>query len=122
MKLTQYWAWYRQRVMRTWHDRPMPSAHMIRNQDAKYLVYCDPQRLLRPSWCDTILNVRLVTHLPHEMHVTNHPDRSIHNPSVQEIWCAQHVGVRDRDWIYMGRNTWRFRLADSATQFQLTWS
>lgn len=118
MKLTEYWSWYRQRVMRTWNDRPLPSAHMIRNQDAKYLVYCDSNRLLRPS----TLNVRLATHLPHEVHVTNHPANSIHKPSVQEIWCAQHVGMRDRDWLYMGRHTWRFRLADSATQFVLTWS
>lgn len=122
MKITQYWAWYRQRVMRTWHDRPLLSAHMIRHLDAQHLVYCDPQRVLRPSWCDNILDVRLATHLPHEVHVTNQPERSIHAPSAQEIWCAQHVGERDRDWLYMGRNTWRFRLADSATQFQLAWS
>jgi hypothetical protein len=122
MKLIEYGAWYRQRVMRWWHDRHLPNAHIIRHLDAQHLVYCDPERLLRPSWCDCMMNPKLATHLPHEMHVTNQPERSIHEPSVQEIWCAQHVGERDRDWLYMGGHIWRFRLAEHATHFQLTWS
>jgi hypothetical protein len=122
MTLTQYWAWYGQRVIRTCHDRQLPSAHMIRNQDAKYLMFCGSNRLFRPNLRDLMMDPCLATHLPHEVHVTNHPENSIHKASVQEIWCAQHVGMRDRDWLYMGRHTWRFRLQEHAVQFQLTWS
>jgi 2-keto-4-pentenoate hydratase len=37
-------------------------------------------------------------------------------------WCRQHVGVERADWEYLyGSHTWRFRDAEMAFLFQLTW-
>lgn len=120
---TPYWAWYCQRLQRWWHGHRLPSPHIIRHLDAQSAVYCDPQRLLRPSWCDCmIVDPQLVTHLPHEVSVLNQNRMRIHEPSDQEIWCEMHVGIRDRDWLYQGRHKWRFRLEEQASHFQLVWS
>jgi hypothetical protein len=122
MKLTAYGAWYRQLVSRTWHDRKVPEPHMIRHLDAQSVVYCDPDRLFRPSWCDCIVDENLLTHLPYQIAVKNQPGYNRFTPSMQEIWCDAHVGMRDRDWLYVGNDTWRFRSESDATLFQLTWS
>lgn len=120
--MTAYWAWYRQRVWRWMHDRQLPAAHMIRHLDRTKSVYCDEDGLFRPSWCDCMIDPQLLTHLPHDITVKNEPGRNRFEPSVQEIWCEQHVGMRDRDWLYVGHDTWRFRSEPHATQFALVWS
>lgn len=122
MKLTEYWAWYRQRVSRVWHDRKLPEPHMIRHLDAQSLYYCDPERWLKPTWCECMVDPSLFAHLPYTITVKNQPGSNRFEPSAQERWCDRHVGLRDRDWLYLGHHLWAFRLQSDATCFQLVWS
>ena len=122
MKLMDYWPWYRQRVSRTWHGRILHPPHWIRHMDSQYAFYCGPDRMFRPKWCEYFVDPHMLTHVPHEVIVPNMPASHRFDASIQETWCAQHVGQRDRDWLYVGKHTWRFRLCEDATQFKLIWS
>jgi hypothetical protein len=82
----------------------------------------DPNIMIHAYWGDTWVDPELRSHLPHLAQVTPDPEIIWSQESDQEVWCIQHVGVWDRDWMYVGKNLWCFRCESDATHFQLTWS
>ena len=124
---TSYWAWYKQRVKRCIREEKLPSDFLVRHLDWRHAEYCEgPHVIIAPSWCKCMIPEHLVDHLPHKVKVSyqktpSHPLRTW-APNCQEIWCETQVGLRDRDWLYLGQHMWAFRSSEHACEFQLTWS
>jgi hypothetical protein len=117
-----YGRWHLQRIRRWWRGDRLPSPHIIRRVDRLRDRFHIPDTPMGTIWCEVMVQDHMVTHLPHRATCASHPSNSIFDPSVQESWCAQHVGMWDQDWLYMGQNKWAFRTQDHAVQFHLMWS
>jgi hypothetical protein len=130
LKFTEYWAWYRQRLRRCWHNEILLSAPHVKHVDRmadfhesmKYISV-----LVNPRTC--AIGAHMITHLPHHVdgiwpqgiNDKGHKVRSPQLDSMQETWCELQFGLRDREWLYLGNASWAFRLNDQAVQFELTW-
>lgn len=132
MELTKYWAWYRQRLWRCLAMRTLLSATYVKRVDSMVSFYdrLGPYGSLMWSSSTCVIDPEFITHLPHHVQGVwpqgvDDQGVSIKCPahdSMQESWCAQHVGMRDRDWLYLGKGCWAFRQPEDATHLQLVWS
>lgn len=127
MKLTPYWAWYKQRVHRVLHNHTLPSELMVRFWDMRRQAINEADLVIVPDWVHNQVPDFLIPHLPHKVHV-KYRLKDVHTlfggryaANEQEIWCDAHVGRRDADWLYLGKNEWAFRTAEQACEFSITW-
>lgn len=127
-KLTPYWAWYKQRVIRMLRSEKLPSDVVVRHWDwRRREMYDLLQPLVVLKIYQDLIPEHMITHLPHRCLVTyrvreGHSWKTRWYENDQEIWCATHVGKRDRDWLYLGKHEWAFRTAEQSCEFTLAWS
>ena len=128
---TPYWAWYRQRVWRVLTNQRLLNPHYVKHVDrmADFHESLGPwSHLLKTRTC--VIDEETITHLryrvqgiwPQGQDDQGLKVRSPSQDSVQETWCAQQFGERDRDWLYRGNGCWAFRQHEDALQFKLVWT
>jgi hypothetical protein len=127
ISLTAYWAWYKERFRRAFDSEQLPSEFLVRSYDRRREEFCEGAHvMIVPSWCKCVIPDHMTGHLPHrvKLRYQRKDDHSLlarWNGNCQEIWCASNIGLRDRDWLYLGNHSWAFRTKEQATQFQMVW-
>lgn len=129
--MTEYWAWYRQRLRRILTGERLPTASYVKHRDRMTQFYESMDyysHLFTPKV--PVIVEELHMHLPYLVHdvrctLTNDQGMTEISPNsqtIQERWCEQEFGARDKEWLYLGMAMWAFRLEEQAAQFGLTWS
>ena len=128
--MTEYWAWYRQRLWRAWTSQNLLNSEYVKHRDRMADFHESLghfSHLLSPRTC--AIDSEWITHLPHHVvgiwcmgiNDKGHKVRSPQLDSMQETWCELQFGPRDREWLYVGNASWAFRMKEQAVQFELTW-
>lgn len=126
-RITPYWGWYKQRVRRMLKVERLPSDVFVRFMDWRLKeFYLADHSFMLPKHYHDLIPEHMISHLPHRTQVVYRPrqDHSLitrWHENEQELWCYQHVGKRDRDWLYLGKDMWAFRTPEQACEFTLMW-